>query len=346
MALINCPECGKEISDKAASCPNCGYPISSTEKIIESQDNTTVSPPTTKSNKNVGIIIAIISIIVIAVILVFVVNNIKKKNAQAKREQAIQEVKTAMDDVDSSLNDLFSALVPTEPFLYGDASSDNYKSNIKTILDAITEKQKIIEDAYANEDRDFIKELDDYISTNKTYRSWEEYNSEIKKLYGDSISNDQAADNLVKEMASSEEEYHDFKNHYFLLRRQTPEGLVEYKVEDDYDEESILDFGKVSKESKKHPNEYYYDIGYADVVYMGEKHINNFSAVFRLYGSKGELIDEQEFNMAEEKSKDYAGFQEKGFNKGDKFAIFFNYFYNKNYCKPTKLVMEVTSSDE
>lgn len=25
MALINCPECGKEISDKANSCPNCGY---------------------------------------------------------------------------------------------------------------------------------------------------------------------------------------------------------------------------------------------------------------------------------------------------------------------------------
>lgn len=27
MAMINCPECGKEISDKAASCPNCGCPI-------------------------------------------------------------------------------------------------------------------------------------------------------------------------------------------------------------------------------------------------------------------------------------------------------------------------------
>lgn len=25
MSLINCPECGKEISDQAASCPNCGY---------------------------------------------------------------------------------------------------------------------------------------------------------------------------------------------------------------------------------------------------------------------------------------------------------------------------------
>lgn len=27
MALIKCPECGKEISDKAAACPNCGAPI-------------------------------------------------------------------------------------------------------------------------------------------------------------------------------------------------------------------------------------------------------------------------------------------------------------------------------
>ena len=28
MALIKCPECGKEISDKASSCPNCGCPLS------------------------------------------------------------------------------------------------------------------------------------------------------------------------------------------------------------------------------------------------------------------------------------------------------------------------------
>lgn len=27
MALITCPECGKEVSDKAKMCPNCGYPI-------------------------------------------------------------------------------------------------------------------------------------------------------------------------------------------------------------------------------------------------------------------------------------------------------------------------------
>jgi endogenous inhibitor of DNA gyrase (YacG/DUF329 family) len=27
MALINCPECGREISYKAVSCPNCGIPV-------------------------------------------------------------------------------------------------------------------------------------------------------------------------------------------------------------------------------------------------------------------------------------------------------------------------------
>ena len=31
MALINCPECGKEVSDKASTCPTCGCPID--EKI-------------------------------------------------------------------------------------------------------------------------------------------------------------------------------------------------------------------------------------------------------------------------------------------------------------------------
>ena len=27
MAIIKCPECGKEVSNKARSCPNCGAPI-------------------------------------------------------------------------------------------------------------------------------------------------------------------------------------------------------------------------------------------------------------------------------------------------------------------------------
>lgn len=29
MALIKCPECGKEVSDRAANCIQCGFPLSS-----------------------------------------------------------------------------------------------------------------------------------------------------------------------------------------------------------------------------------------------------------------------------------------------------------------------------
>ena len=32
MALIKCPECGKEISDRAKACPSCGFPIQVEEK--------------------------------------------------------------------------------------------------------------------------------------------------------------------------------------------------------------------------------------------------------------------------------------------------------------------------
>jgi hypothetical protein len=42
MALINCPECGKEISDKAISCPNCGMPLSKEISQLEQKNEVQV----------------------------------------------------------------------------------------------------------------------------------------------------------------------------------------------------------------------------------------------------------------------------------------------------------------
>ena len=41
MALINCPECSKNISDQATSCPNCGHPIKNNEsqRVKTSEDS-------------------------------------------------------------------------------------------------------------------------------------------------------------------------------------------------------------------------------------------------------------------------------------------------------------------
>ena len=30
MPLIDCPQCGKSVSDEARACPNCGHPIAET----------------------------------------------------------------------------------------------------------------------------------------------------------------------------------------------------------------------------------------------------------------------------------------------------------------------------
>lgn len=43
MALIKCPECGKEISNRAVSCIYCGFPLSELDSSVSSQDIQTSS---------------------------------------------------------------------------------------------------------------------------------------------------------------------------------------------------------------------------------------------------------------------------------------------------------------
>lgn len=98
MALINCPECGKEISDKAKNCIHCGYPLDSvnsappditqnTDKILDKTTHINTCPEnisktTTTNNKNSNfknlfnrykklIIACLVGVIAIILIIVF-----------------------------------------------------------------------------------------------------------------------------------------------------------------------------------------------------------------------------------------------------------------------------------
>lgn len=67
MALINCNECGKEISEKAKSCPYCGNPINQTvEKIIinnnASVNNTAPSYPGKPKNKWIALLLCLFTV--------------------------------------------------------------------------------------------------------------------------------------------------------------------------------------------------------------------------------------------------------------------------------------------
>lgn len=38
MALINCPECSREVSSAAPTCPACGYPVAAAQKVSAPAD--------------------------------------------------------------------------------------------------------------------------------------------------------------------------------------------------------------------------------------------------------------------------------------------------------------------
>lgn len=61
MALITCPECGKEVSDSAGACPNCGYPLKGND--LTSDGDKKKNPAT--------LLIAMVLVIAVAVALYF-----------------------------------------------------------------------------------------------------------------------------------------------------------------------------------------------------------------------------------------------------------------------------------
>ena len=50
MAMIKCPECGKEISDRAEVCPGCGYPVK--DYLQETKDKEQREIPEKKWNES------------------------------------------------------------------------------------------------------------------------------------------------------------------------------------------------------------------------------------------------------------------------------------------------------
>lgn len=82
MALIKCPECGKEIFDKTKKCPECGYPIKKLNKKSGTKRKIIIS---------LIIVIGIIFIISITVIIIKLSNG---KSTQQVEQQTQTEIVT------------------------------------------------------------------------------------------------------------------------------------------------------------------------------------------------------------------------------------------------------------
>ena len=82
MALIKCPDCQKDVSDKADKCPYCGYPIislSSNNTLSPASSTFNTSPKLILSSKKIAAIVATTLVIILAVVLGVVIP--KQKDA-------------------------------------------------------------------------------------------------------------------------------------------------------------------------------------------------------------------------------------------------------------------------
>ena len=75
MALIKCPECGKEISEDKESCPMCGFKVKEFNKQAEKEHNKVAK---SILYKKVGLVI--IAVITIIIVISTIVSNQKLKS--------------------------------------------------------------------------------------------------------------------------------------------------------------------------------------------------------------------------------------------------------------------------
>lgn len=146
MALIDCPECGKQIYDKVKACPHCGYPIEGTVICFECNTEYSISEkscpncgcPNKKRNNKIIIIISII----LALVLCLLIFLIMRRN-HIPEEKNLVESETA-----------FGAL---------DMDSQNDKNNIERLVNVFFEE---LQSGNLDNTQQYLAEEYDYVKNN------------------------------------------------------------------------------------------------------------------------------------------------------------------------------------
>ena len=101
MALIKCPECGKDVSDTAVSCPKCGFLIASNPKINELAEQKRIEIEQDQKQKSDAIKFVVITIIVIAIpIAILIGRDISEKKARQRTEDAYQSMRETEEEIE------------------------------------------------------------------------------------------------------------------------------------------------------------------------------------------------------------------------------------------------------
>lgn len=184
MALINCPECSKEISDKVKTCPHCGFPLVEEikEEIPQKVEVTDVKLKGIDAKFKKKIIIICIAVVLIIAIVAGISFATKSSKSAA-----------------------FSENLSTVTYLMLDGAADSETAGnlIKSVWhNSIFEERDSETDKYTRPDGYFV----------------EDFNTALGNLFDDSTfqsdidkieSNQDSVKELMKEMTDVPEEYTD-----------------------------------------------------------------------------------------------------------------------------------------
>lgn len=195
MALIKCPECENEISNKAVSCPNCGCPLTITNQLenqndvdVQMSENSTLTRR--KLSKKVLItIVAVICAILATITIIINKNKKERESAEQIRAQYIDDMNTM------SIAMLTSASMAEEA---GGLIHDVWYNCIYEKHDINTDKYTI----YENYKGDMV--------------FYSDFNKSIKNLYSDE---DFIA--KISQIKSGKENI----SEYYVKLQNSPEGL-------------------------------------------------------------------------------------------------------------------------
>lgn len=150
MALITCPECGREISDTAQACPHCGHPILLSSKIPQQVELTSIKISSKNSKK---IILGIISVLAIIAVIIIAVTISNKNKAALSRQEYIENLGKARTTM-----------------LYGAADAESVCNLTKSVwYNTIHEKKD--------------SETDKYTMTRSKFN--DDFNTSLSALYSD-----------------------------------------------------------------------------------------------------------------------------------------------------------------
>lgn len=215
MAMIVCPGCGKEISDKAEVCPKCGYTFEKKEEIkrivceecgnefdenldscpncgcpkpVKQQEVTPQKVEVTKvsvNKKKIIMGVSVVAVIVLAIIGgIFAKNIIDKKNAE-------KNAKAYFNKLESATTTMFS----------GCASAESAAGLIHDVwYNAIYEKSDSQTDEFTKPDGYFVSDFNDALFNLQMDSS---FSADIKSIE----SNQETVEKMMKQLKNPPEEH-------------------------------------------------------------------------------------------------------------------------------------------